>query len=160
PRHVPAGLRGGRPRAHNRRRDARYADQPHRRGGKSQPMIGRVTQLGLQRSSLAHLQQNLGAMAKLQERLTSGKVLTRPSDDPAATVDAMQVRADQRATAQYARNAADGDAWLTTVDSALGDVLSDLRRARDLTVRGASSGALGPSARAAIAAELRATADS
>lgn len=123
-------------------------------------MIGRVTQLGLQRSSLAHLQQNLGAMAKLQERLTSGKVLTRPSDDPAPTVDAMQVRADQRATAQYARNAADGDAWLTTVDSALGDVLSDLRRARDLTVRGASSGALGPSARAAIAAELRATADS
>ena len=99
-------------------------------------------------------------MAKLQERLTSGKVLTRPSDDPAATVDAMQVRADQRATAQYARNAADGDAWLTTVDSALGDVLSDLRRARDLTVRGASSGARGPSARAAIAAELRATADS
>lgn len=123
-------------------------------------MIGRVTQLGLQRSSLAHLQQNLGAMAKLQERLTSGKVLTRPSDDPAPTVDAMQVRADQRATAQYARNAADGDAWLTTVDSALGDVLSDLRRARDLTVRGASSGALGPRARAAIAAELRATADS
>lgn len=123
-------------------------------------MIGRVTQLGLQRSSLAHLQQNLGEMARLQERLTTGKVLNKPSDDPAATVDAMQVRTDQRATAQHARNAADGNAWLTTIDSALGDVLSDLRRARDLTVRGASSGSLGPSARSAIAADLRATADS
>jgi len=123
-------------------------------------MIGRVTQLGLQRSSLTQLQSNLTEMARLQERLTTGKVIGRPSDDPAGTVDAMQLRSDQRATAQHSRNAADGDAWLTTVDSALGDVLSDLRRARDLTVRGASSGSLGPTSRSAIAAELRSTADS
>lgn len=123
-------------------------------------MIGRVTQLGLQRASLTHLQGNLAQMADLQHRLTTGKVITKPSDDPAGTVDAMQVRSDQRATTQYTRNAADGDAWLTTVDNALGQTLSDLHRARDLTVRGANSGALGPSSRAAIATELRATADS
>ncbi|WP_324650435.1 flagellar hook-associated protein FlgL [Georgenia sp. H159] len=123
-------------------------------------MIGRVTQLGLQRASLTHLQGNLAEMADLQHRLTTGKVITKPSDDPAGTVDAMQVRSDQRATAQYTRNAADGDAWLTTVDSALGQTLGDLHRARDLTVRGANAGALGPSSRSAIATELRATADS
>jgi len=122
-------------------------------------MIGRVTQQGLQRASLVQLQDNISRMAQLQERLTTGKVVLRPSDDPAATVDAMRLRADQRATAQHARNAADGDAWLTTVDSALGDALTTLRRARDLTVQGANTGSQGPSARAAIANELRATAD-
>src|SRR5690625_3750299 len=122
-------------------------------------MIGRVTQMGLQRASLAHLQDNLGRMAQLQERLTTGKVITKPSDDPAGTVDAMRVRADQRATAQYMRNTADGNAWLTTIDDAMGDALTALRRGRDLVVNGASTGTQGPSSRAAIASELRATAD-
>src|SRR5690606_3465293 len=123
-------------------------------------MIGRVTQLGLQRQTLGQLQDNISRMAQLQERLTTGKVVLRPSDDPAATVDAMRMRADQRATAQFARNAADGDAWLTTVDSALGDALTSLRRARDLTVQGANTGSQGASSRSAIANELRAVADS
>lgn len=122
-------------------------------------MIGRVTQQGLQRASLNQLQGNLSEMARLQERLNTGKVITKPSDDPAGTVDAMRLRGDQRATAQHARNTADGDAWLTTVDSALGEALTQLRRARDLTVQGASTGSQGVSSRAAIASELRATAD-
>ena len=122
-------------------------------------MIGRVTQMGLQRASLAHLQDNLGRMGQLQERLTTGKVITKPSDDPAGTVDAMRVRADQRATAQYMRNTADGNAWLTTIDDAMGDALTALRRGRDLVVNGANTGSHGPSSRAAIASELRATAD-
>lgn len=122
-------------------------------------MIGRVTQMGLQRASLAHLQDNLSRMGQLQERLTTGKVISKPSDDPAGTVDAMRVRSDQRATAQYMRNTADGNAWLTTIDDAMGDALTALRRGRDLVVTSSNSGAQGPSSRAALAAELRATAD-
>jgi flagellar hook-associated protein 3 FlgL len=122
-------------------------------------MIGRVTQQGLQRASLNQLQSNLSEMARLQERLTTGKVIAKPSDDPAGTVDAMRLRSAQRATAQHGRNAADGDSWLTTVDSALGDALTQLRRARNLTVQGASNGSQGASSRSALAAELRATAD-
>lgn len=122
-------------------------------------MIGRVTQQGLQRASLVQLQENISRMAQLQERLTTGKTVQRPSDDPAATADAMRLRADQRATAQHARNAADGDAWLSTADSALGDALASLRSARDLTVQGANTGSQGPSARSAIANGLRAAAD-
>lgn len=118
-------------------------------------MIERVTQAGMQRSSLLQLQNNLSQMAKLQEQLNSGKVIGKPSDDPAGTVDAMRVRADQRATAQYLRNAKDGESWLTTVDSALQTVSSLLRRARDLTVQGASSGSLSDTARTAIATELQ-----
>ncbi|WP_413451452.1 flagellin [Georgenia phoenicis] len=119
-----------------------------------------MTQQGLQRASLNQLQSNLSEMARLQERLTTGKVITKPSDDPAGTVDAMRLRSDQRATAQQARNAADGNSWLTTIDSALGDALTSLRNARNLTVQGSNTGSQGQMSLSAIASELRATADS
>ena len=45
-------------------------------------MIGRVTQQTMQQSSLANLQLNLSKMADLQGRMSGGKVITKPSDDP------------------------------------------------------------------------------
>lgn len=117
-------------------------------------MISRVTHQTVQRSTLANLQLNLSRMSDLQGRLSGGKVITKPSDDPAGTAGAMRLRSDLRATEQFARNAADGIGWLNTVDSALNASLASLRRARDLTVQGASSGSLGPTSREAIAIEL------
>ncbi|WP_127126499.1 flagellar hook-associated protein FlgL [Georgenia sp. SYP-B2076] len=120
-------------------------------------MIGRVTQQGLQQASLKNLQSNLSRMSQLQSQLSSGKGITKASDDPAGMVDAMRIRSDQRATAQHARNASDGVGWLSTVDTALQNSTALLRQARDLTVQGANSGALSQSARDALAAEIRAT---
>jgi flagellar hook-associated protein 3 FlgL len=116
-------------------------------------VINRVTHLTVQRSTLANLQLNLDRMSKLQGKLSGGRVITKPSDDPAGTAQALQLRADKRATEQAARNAADGAAWLTTADSALTTSLSALRRARDLTVQGAN-GAMSQQARQAIAMEV------
>jgi flagellar hook-associated protein 3 FlgL len=122
-------------------------------------MIGRVTQQGLQRTSLINLQGNLSRMSTLQQQLSSGKALTKPSDDPAGMVDAMRIRSDKRANAQYARNTADGVGWLTTASDALANSAALLRRARDLTVQGANAGALSPAAREALASEITATRD-
>lgn len=116
-------------------------------------MINRVTHQTVQRSTLANLQLNLDRMSKLQGKLSGGRVITKPSDDPAGTAQALQLRADKRATEQAARNAADGAAWLTTIDSALTTSVSALRRARDLTVQGAN-GATSVQAREAIAMEI------
>ena len=117
-------------------------------------MINRVTHQIAQRNTLANLQVNLARMGDLQARMSSGKVLTKPSDDPGATGQAMQVRAEKRATEQFSRNAADGAAWLATVDTALTTSTTALTRARNLTVQGASSGSMNPIARESIAAEL------
>ena len=114
-------------------------------------MITRVTQQGLHQASLQHLQTNLARMSQLQGQLSSGKAITKPSDDPAGTALTLQLRADRRAADQAARNADDGAAWLTVADSALQTSLSTLRRARDLTVQGANSGAMSPTSREAIA---------
>ncbi|EYR65063.1 flagellar hook-associated protein 3 [Actinotalea ferrariae CF5-4] len=116
-------------------------------------MINRVTHQTVQRSTLANLQLNLDRMSGLQGKLSSGKVITKPSDDPAGTAQALQLRADKRGVEQAARNASDGAAWLTTIDSALTTSLGSLRRARDLTVQGAN-GAAGQQARQAIAMEI------
>lgn len=81
-------------------------------------------------------------------------MITKPSDDPGGTAKAMALRAEKRAGEQFARNADDGLAWLSTIGTALSSSVSALRNARELTVRGASPGALNPAACNAIAADI------
>ena len=117
-------------------------------------MINRVTQQTVQRTTLANMQTNLSRMSDLQARMSSGKTITKPSDDPAGAARAMAYRADQAAANQASRNADDGIAWLGTTDNAMQASIAALRRARDLTVQGANSGAMGPTSREAIATEI------
>lgn len=121
-------------------------------------MVSRITHSTIQRSTLANLQANLAASARLQEQMSSGTKISVPSDDPAGTHDLLRLRGDQRAQTQYTRNVDDGDAWLSTVDNALLQSLSSVRSARDLAVR-AGSGALSTDAREALAAEVEARRD-
>lgn len=116
--------------------------------------IGRVTQRMLVDSSLASVQGGLARLAKVQEQLTTGRVLNRPSDNPADAAAAMRVRSSIADQDQYARNARDGIGWLTQADSTLDSVGSGVRRARELALQGASTGSLGPVAREALAAEI------
>lgn len=116
--------------------------------------IQRVTQAMMSRQSLSSLQTGLGRLANLQEQLTTGRVLNRPSDSPADTTSAMRIRSALADVKQYSRNADDGAAWLGTIDAALGSASNQVRRARDLALQGANAGAMGPDARAALAAEV------
>ncbi|WP_246056798.1 flagellar hook-associated protein FlgL [Cellulomonas cellasea] len=112
-----------------------------------------MTHQTVQRSTLGNLQQNLSKMADLQAKMSSGKNINVPSDDPAGASDMLRLRGEQRAQTQFARNADDGNGWLTTVDSALTSSLTSMRRARDLVVQGGNGG-LGATSREALAAEV------
>ena len=116
-------------------------------------MINRVTHQSVRRSTLANLQLNLSTMADLQAKMSSGKKINVPSDDPAGASDMLRLRGEQRAQAQYQRNADDGNSWLTTIDAALQTTSTTIRRARDLVVQ-SSSGAAGTPSREAIAVEI------
>jgi flagellar hook-associated protein 3 FlgL len=85
--------------------------------------------------------------------MSGGKKITKASDDPAGAAQALTLRAQTRATKQYGRNADDGIGWLSTADTALQSGITQLRRARDLTVQ-SGSGALSASGREAIATEI------
>lgn len=117
-------------------------------------MITRVTHQSTQRSVLSNMQQNLSAMARIQEQASSGKLIARTSDDPAKASDSLSLRREQAAAAQYKRNADDGLSWLNIIDSSLNTTSSLLRRARDLVVQASNTGTMNAQTREAVAAEL------
>jgi len=115
----------------------------------------RVTQNSVANRAMTGLQGNLARLSKLQEQLSSGKQLSRPSESPAGTATALQVRSDIRSTQQYSRNADNGLGWLATADNALTSSLDLVRRVRELTLQGMSSGtASTPGAHEALAVEI------
>lgn len=122
-------------------------------------MISRVTSQTLAQSALRNLQSGLNDLSRLQNQATSQRAFAAPSDDPAAASAALDLHAAQHRNDQYARNIGDGLTWVTTVDNAISASTSLLGRARDLTLRGANSGALDANAREAIALELETIAD-
>ncbi|QYF74648.1 flagellar hook-associated protein FlgL [Cryobacterium sp. PAMC25264] len=117
-------------------------------------MISRVTNTTQMRAAQANLQASAQRLAQLQEQSTSLKTISRASDDPARAANAMTVRAEQRATAQYTRNADNGAGWLTTIDGALDESTKLLTKVRDLAVQGSNAGTMSPAAKEAIAVQI------
>ena len=116
-------------------------------------MITRTTNQTLARNAQQNLQANMSRMAKLQEQVSTSTAITRPSDNPAGTADALKVRSEIRANTQYSSNISDAKQWLATIDNALGNTTDVLTRVKDLALRGASAG-LSPANKDAIAVEL------
>ncbi len=117
-------------------------------------MISRSTHLGMAATAQRNLQASLTELARLQDQASSQRAITRPSDDPRATAEALATRTEQRAIAQFQRNASNAEGWLTTIDRALGSATTILQRARDLTVQGANTAAMSAAAREGLAAEF------
>jgi flagellar hook-associated protein 3 FlgL len=114
----------------------------------------RVTQRTLTSNVGRNLQHNMAAMGRLQEQLSSGKLISKPSDNPTGTVSALRLRSEIRRAEQYQRNADDGIGWLGTADNTLTDTLGTVTRARNLLLQGAN-GATSEEGRFALAAEVR-----
>ncbi len=114
----------------------------------------RVTQSAVTSMMLAGLQANKSRLSDLQLQLSSGRQLTKPSDDPVGTDQAMQYRSEIARAGQYQRNGTDGLAWLGTADGALQSGVAILQRLRVLTTQAANTGAGDNNARSAIAAEI------
>jgi flagellar hook-associated protein 3 FlgL len=115
---------------------------------------GRVTEASIHTRVLANLQRSIAKGQKIQDQLSSGQQLNRPSDSPTGTVASLQLRGEVRAAQQYARNADDGLGWLGTLDNTLSSASTLISRARDLTVQGLSSGTNDVQSREALAVEI------
>lgn len=121
----------------------------------------RVTERSIATTVLTNLQRNISQISDTQQRLSSGKLISRASDDPAGTVASLRLRSDIAQQKQYARNADDGIGWLGLADSTLTSVVAEVGRVRDLVVQGMSSGSYGSDdARQAIVAEVKQIRDS
>ncbi|MEI6495049.1 MAG: flagellar hook-associated protein FlgL [Actinomycetota bacterium] len=116
----------------------------------------RVTNSMMMKSTLRDVGQNLARLQDTQNKLSSGKQIGRPSDDPSGTTSAMSIRRELRQFDRQSSSLVDAQGWVGTADAQLTSGLDQLVRAKDLVVR-AGNGAtqMTPSARAALATELR-----
>ncbi len=94
----------------------------------------RITSNAIQRESLATIQDSMSAIAEAQRRVTTGKRINAPSDDPVAADALLRTRRRSRALTQYARNIDQADARLRTEEMVLEGVTDLLTRAKELGV--------------------------
>jgi flagellar hook-associated protein 3 FlgL len=104
-------------------------------------------------SMLHNVEANQARTEQLQNQITSGSRITRPSDDPIGAARALNLQESLTVSEQYVRNIDQASSWLNTTDSVLDSVTQALHRSRELTVQ-ASNDALSPSDRSAIDSEI------
>jgi len=92
-------------------------------------------------------------MDLLQNQLSSGNRITRPSDDPVGIENALRIKSSISHVEQWKANASEGLAYMNTTDTTLGDMTSMLQRAKELAIQGAN-GSMSPDDRNKIALEI------
>lgn len=112
----------------------------------------RVSSETMVAQTLNRLQSRLASFDKAQNQLASGKNFLNSSEDVSGMNTSLALRSERRSVEQASRNAEDAMTRINLADSKLQSMLSTMRRARDLAIRGAST--LQPSERNAIAEEI------
>jgi flagellar hook-associated protein 3 FlgL len=107
----------------------------------------------LSRTLLADLEGVAERMTQTQRKLSSGKELEKPSDNPYGVSRALQLRDELGANRQYQRNVDEVASWQTVTDTALRRIADHVQRARELLIQGGTDTA-SPQARQAIATEI------
>lgn len=98
----------------------------------------RVTQSMLSNTMLRNLNSSYTRMATLQQNISTGSKLLRPSDDPVGVTKAMSYRTQLTQNAQYDENLDTATKWLDTTDTTLGSVTSAMTRVQELITQAAN----------------------
>ena len=99
----------------------------------------RITNSMLIKNMLWNSNNNLVSMSNYQNQMSTGKKITRPSDDPVGITKVMKYKTDIRETQQYSKNIDDALGWLEVSESSITNIKDILQRVRELTVQ-ASNG--------------------
>jgi flagellar hook-associated protein 3 FlgL len=113
----------------------------------------RITHQMMTSRLIMDLNQSTSKIAAAQRQVASGNRINKPSDDPLGAHDALRYREELAGIDQYASNVSEATDWVSTTDTALGEITDIVHRARELTVQGAN-GSVNANNRAAIAAEI------
>jgi len=113
----------------------------------------RISTLQVYRQATDSLMRSLSDLYRLNEQISSGKRINKPSDDPTGTSRAMAYKVSIAAGEQYLGNIDAATSALTSADSALSSVNTALTRVKALAVQGASD-STNASSQKALAAEV------
>ncbi|HBR28768.1 MAG TPA: flagellar hook-associated protein 3 [Firmicutes bacterium] len=113
----------------------------------------RVTDNMVHTGIAGNIQSGLARMNQNYNRLTTGKMISRPSDDPVGLIMGMRLKKGINEGVQYKENANSALALLSSSDYALGEMTTVLHRLSDLAVR-ASNGTMEQTSLDAILSEV------
>lgn len=113
----------------------------------------RVSTQNMYSSNLYNLQNTTSDLARLNEMMSTGKSLLRPSDDPIGSVKVIGSERDMAATNQYLKNIDSLSTSFGRAESNLSSMIELQSRMREITVA-ANNGSLSAEDRAAYAAEM------
>ncbi|MCP3031430.1 flagellar hook-associated protein FlgL [Halobacillus sp. A1] len=114
----------------------------------------RVTQGMLSNNMLRNLSSSYGDLGKYQEQLSTGKKISKPSQDPVVAMKGMNYRSQLGQVEQFQRNIGEVHNWMDNSDAALDEATQAVQRIRELNVQ-ASNGTYEGEERENIAKEVR-----
>jgi len=94
----------------------------------------RITNNVMSNNYLRALNSSLERQSKIQEQLTDGKAIHRPSDDPIKTIRSLRFNTNLAMNEQYTQNVNDSISWMETTDSAMSDLSNIMIRMKELAV--------------------------
>lgn len=74
-------------------------------------------------------------LKRLNEKISSGKNLSRPSDDPLSLIGSLGFKVSLSQIRQYRRNLERGESWLNLSESVLSKILQIVERAQELAIQ-------------------------
>jgi len=113
----------------------------------------RITNRMLISNVLTNINNNLKVMSNTQKQMSSGKRVSRPSDDPIVVARVLSFKSALDSMEQYDKNMQDARGWVDASESALSMATETLQRARELAVYGAN-GTLPKESMQALAHEI------
>jgi flagellar hook-associated protein 3 FlgL len=116
-------------------------------------MSNRITNNMLSRSVLSDLNDIATKQAQTRRQMSSGKAITKPSDDPYAAGRAISLRSELAGIKQHERNVQEAQGWMTVTTTALSQITDMAQTARQLVVQG-STDTLPQESRNAIADQI------
>ena len=90
----------------------------------------RITNASMVRSHLYDTQNNLTNMSKINQQISTGKVINTVSDDPHKAIKIMNINNEIKYTEKYNSNIDEAVGWMNTTDGALestGNLLNEIK---------------------------------
>lgn len=101
-------------------------------------MALRVTQNMLSAQLMHNLNRNMLRTDDLQNQISTGRRINKPSDDPVGITYSLRYRSELRANEQFQSNVDSASSWLEFSDTMMNQAIDVFHRVRELTVKGST----------------------
>jgi flagellar hook-associated protein 3 FlgL len=115
----------------------------------------RVADVSLAQAITAQLDQQEASIAGLEEQVSSGRSLNKPSDDPAAVTQVLQLSSQAGQLSSWQANAQTAASWLGMGNDAVNSALGNMQSARTLLLQALNQGTQSSATYQAIAQQLQ-----